>query len=170
MIHRIATVMGAIAALALTAAASAASASTLLFTYAETGPDPIDVSWNQLSDPTPIAYNFFTYTMVPVFNWKGDIGPFSSMTYDSVVFTDGGFYTPDGAISVYHLQLYGIPESSPRFAPNVWTGDNTADGLPFTLTITAVPEPGAWAIMLVGLGGLGAAMRVARRRGSALPA
>ena len=33
-----------------------------------------------------------------------------------------------------------------------------------SLTITAVPEPATWAMMLVGLGGLGAAMRSQRRK------
>jgi choice-of-anchor C domain-containing protein len=32
------------------------------------------------------------------------------------------------------------------------------------VSVTAVPEPATWAIMLVGFGGLGAAMRVSRRK------
>lgn len=158
--------LGVLCAVAF-ATAPPAGASTLRFSYAETGPQPIDVGWRQSSDPTPLDYNFDTYTTVPVFDWTGNIGPFTSITYDSVIFTNGGFYTPDGAILVSHLQLYGPPESSPHFAPNVWTGVNAADGLPFTLTITAVPEPAGWALMLIGFGGLGGALRLSRRRTSA---
>ena len=33
-----------------------------------------------------------------------------------------------------------------------------------TYTITTVPEPGSWALMLVGFGGLGAALRASRRK------
>ena len=32
------------------------------------------------------------------------------------------------------------------------------------VSVTAVPEPATWAVMLVGFGGLGAAMRVSRRK------
>ena len=35
-------------------------------------------------------------------------------------------------------------------------------------TLSAVPEPSAWAMMLVGFGGLGMALRGARRRATAI--
>lgn len=38
------------------------------------------------------------------------------------------------------------------------------------VSVQAVPEPGTWALMLVGFGLLGGAMRVARRRENGLPA
>lgn len=40
------------------------------------------------------------------------------------------------------------------------------------VSVTAVPEPATWAIMLIGFGGLGAAMRVSRRKqhAAAVPA
>ena len=43
-------------------------------------------------------------------------------------------------------------------------GDNSGSQ---TLSITAVPEPATWAMMLVGLGGLGVAMRARRRLAAA---
>jgi hypothetical protein len=46
----------------------------------------------------------------------------------------------------YYLQLY-----NGTFVPGNWS-------------LTEVPEPAAWALMLVGFAGLGAAMRAARRR------
>jgi hypothetical protein len=169
MIRRTGSVVGAIAALGLIASASAASASYLLFSYSETGPSAIDASWYQSPNPTPIAYNYDTYTTVPVFDWTGNVGPYTSITWISVVFESGGFVTPDGSISVFGQQYYGFPESDPSFAPGVWTGVNATDGLPFTLTITNsdIPEPSEWAMMLVGLGGVGAAMRLARRKAGA---
>jgi hypothetical protein len=160
------SVIGAICALALVVPVSAASASYLLFTYSETGPGAIDVSWDQSSNPRPIAYNYDTYATVPVLDWTGNVGPYTSITWISVVFENGGFITPDGSINVYGQQFYGFPESSPSFAPGLWTGVNATDGLPFTLTITNadIPEPSAWTMALVGLGGVGGAMRLERRR------
>lgn len=38
------------------------------------------------------------------------------------------------------------------------------DGGYFDVTVTAVPEPATWALMLLGFGGLGAALRAGRRR------
>jgi hypothetical protein len=39
-----------------------------------------------------------------------------------------------------------------------------------TLTLTEVPEPATWAMMLIGFGGLGAALRMNRRRTTAIAA
>jgi hypothetical protein len=36
-----------------------------------------------------------------------------------------------------------------------------------TVSLTAVPEPGAWSLMVLGFGGLGAAVRASRRRTAA---
>jgi hypothetical protein len=38
-----------------------------------------------------------------------------------------------------------------------------ADNLVFNAVVSDVPEPGAWALLLVGFGGLGAVMRTRRR-------
>jgi hypothetical protein len=43
-------------------------------------------------------------------------------------------------------------------------GDYTHDSTGLSLTITGVPEPTTWALMLVGFGGLGAALRMSRRK------
>jgi hypothetical protein len=37
----------------------------------------------------------------------------------------------------------------------------------FSAVFTAVPEPSTWAMMLVGIGGVGATMRMARRKANA---
>jgi len=161
--RRLFSVAAAIAALGLTAG-SAAGATSLLFTYVEAGPGAIDASWNQSSNPAAFAYDYFYYTAVPVFNWTGNVGPYGGMYYYSFgIYGNGGFSTPDGTINVYGGQYYGFPESNPYFVPGVWTGVNATDGLPFTLTAIAVPEPSEWAIMLLGLGGVGVGLRIARR-------
>ncbi|HEY5289395.1 MAG TPA: PEPxxWA-CTERM sorting domain-containing protein, partial [Caulobacteraceae bacterium] len=44
-------------------------------------------------------------------------------------------------------------------------GGNPAEGNELTaVSLTAVPEPAAWALMLAGFGGLGGALRMSRRR------
>jgi hypothetical protein len=42
------------------------------------------------------------------------------------------------------------------------------NGQPITLNISAVPEPGVWAMMLAGAGLMGASLRLSKRRSSAL--
>ena len=168
MVRGVGSIVGAIAALDLIASAATAGAPYLLFNYSETGPGAIDASWYQSSNPKPIAYNYDTYTDVPVLDWTGNVGPYTSIAWISTVFESGGFVTPDGSISVFGQQYYGFPESSPSFAPGVWTGTNATDNLPFALDITPsnIPEPSGWVMMVVGLGAVGAAMRLAPRRES----
>jgi hypothetical protein len=166
MIRVVGSFVGALAALGLIASASAAGATSLLFTYVETGPGAIDVSWDQSSNPKPIAYNYDIYTTVPVSNWTGNVGPDTAVTYYAAT-NNGGFSAANFAINVYGQQYYNLPESVPAFGPNVWTGVNATDGLPFTLTSIAVPEPAALAMVLAGLGAAGAAMRLARRKARA---
>ena len=66
--------------------------------------------------------------------------------------------------------LFTGPASNPTFNTGTFnlSGGFTAGPATLTITraaVTAVPEPGTWALMLVGFGGLGVAMR--RRRESA---
>jgi len=78
------------------------------------------------------------------------------------------FSTADDTFNLFtekhHRSVEIIAESTD---PNAWA----SLAKPVCLTITAVPEPATWAMMLVGFGGLGASLRTARRRrGAALAA
>lgn len=53
----------------------------------------------------------------------------------------------------------GSSPSSFNLQPGVYVGYSGT-----VLTLTAVPEPAAWALMLIGIGGLGAALRLSRSR------
>ncbi len=66
-------------------------------------------------------------------------------------------FTAPGAIST---DLYGVNDQG-QIVGFATEADGT--GYSFLLTPTAVPESPAWAMMLVGLGGLGAVLRGSRR-------
>jgi PEP-CTERM motif len=152
-------VMAATTIAALTCAATA-QAETLLFSYSEPG---LNFSFEQSSNPTPIAYQDDNYTQTPVTDWTGSVGPYTSIVWYS---TDqsGMFDTPDSVYDIVGAQVYSGSESNPTFTPGVYTAsDMNRDYLGGTLTITAVPEPASWALMLIGLGALGAALRTSRR-------
>ena len=53
------------------------------------------------------------------------------------------------------------------FSQISWTNPGYENWYGFTTGVAAVPEPATWAMMLVGFGGLGAAMRSSRRKQAA---
>ncbi len=66
---------------------------------------------------------------------------------------------PMGAIYVTEPQAYTRSEAAPQFAPGTFTG-TVVDGdvsAPSTLTLTAVPEPSTWVMLIAGFVGLSAA-------------
>jgi PEP-CTERM motif len=149
------------ASLAAAVLATGAHAGELLFSYTETGPGAIDFSFDQSSNPTPLADGLGFNTQVPVSNWTGNIGPYSSIVWFSLS-ANGMFDTPDGVFVVFGPQVYGGTEAAPTFAPGVFPGADQTTGLNGVLTVTAVPEPAGWALMLIGFGALGSVLR--RRR------
>lgn len=67
---------------------------------------------------------------------------------------------PSSATSFVGPVLFTGSTDAPKFLTGTFQfGDDGAD----TLTISAAPEPGAWALMILGLGGVGAALRGRRR-------
>lgn len=95
---------------------------------------------------------------------------FSSVTFEGVDFdveVNGWNETrflnlvPVNAGSTYELRLTGTAGAGAQFPPNAtYTGQITF------APNAAVPEPGTWALMILGFGGAGAMLRI--RRGTSL--
>nr|WP_314444622.1 PEPxxWA-CTERM sorting domain-containing protein [uncultured Sphingomonas sp.] len=82
-----------------------------------------------------------------------------------------GASQPSGTVNLSSLLInYSITGGTGRFlgATGAFTGLGTANTSTrpsiVTLTFSAVPEPGSWAMMLIGFGGVGLAMRRNRLR------
>ncbi|MGA8448145.1 MAG: PEP-CTERM sorting domain-containing protein [Roseiarcus sp.] len=138
-------------AAALAFAAGGAQATELVFTI--TGAGNI-ITFDLPQHPTPDSYTlgqFFTFTSV-------------DGTFDGTptVFDGATFWNPDQDTGDLHLDsfspyfgdiLYTGMESSPTFKTGSF---DIGDGeFSYTLTISAVPEPSTWGLMLLGFAGLG---------------
>ena len=161
--------LGAVAG-AVATIAGAASATTLDFSYSG-GSFIFEgfAGWTQSSDPTPLSYDTGADTTVAASG--GDLvliggffpiagGPISSVEFYSTA--NGGGFSDGSAISDFGLQIYSGTEAAPVFTPGSYQ-------LTFgTLTISDVPEPATWTMMILGVAGIGAALR--RRKAQPLEA
>jgi hypothetical protein len=130
------------------------------------------VGLNDSSDAYGVA-DFMTFSfdkpvasVGAVLNWVGSNAPVTIAAYsasgsllDMLTLSSGGanLQTPDA--------FYGFQEKTNDIASFVLTdGYVAAIGAINVGSVSAVPEPATWAVMLAGFGGVGAALRQARRR------
>lgn len=145
-------------------ASGAAGAATLDFAYHEDlGFFLIDASWTQPSLPSPIVALSGKFTDIAVsdgvygFGVPGflTMGSFSEVDFYNAASSGplgpGGFEA--GPVGDFGPQLFTGDETTPAFAPGTYS---LAFG---TLSVTSVPEPATWALMLIGFGGIGAMAR-----------
>jgi hypothetical protein len=65
-----------------------------------------------------------------------------------------------GAVSIVTTGITGADRMSFGYPPGAFSGDGLSD---YVLQLNFVPEPAAWALMLVGFGGVGGTIRRRRR-------
>ncbi len=152
-----------IAGIAAILCATAASAATLVFSYTTPDNDAAgSASWTQSSTPAVIADYPNIYTTVAVTGGTSVHPGSNSYAFSEVYFAaggaDGGFNILGGGISPSGPQIYTGFTSAPVFA----TGTYNLDG--GTLTVTGVPEPAAWTMILLGVAGVGGMLRAGRGR------
>jgi len=120
---------------------------TVTFSHAVT--NPVMAIWSLGSAPTPASFNFI-----------GDPS-FSVVAGGPTNQYGGGAITQTGE-DVFGAEGNGVIQFVGSFTSISWTNPTYEDYFAFTLG-EAIPEPGTWALMLLGLGGLGAAMRLCRQ-------
>jgi hypothetical protein len=150
------------------AAAPNAAATLLQFSYVETGSGAIHFTFDQDSNPTPLAFVSGNYTYVPVTNWTSNIGTASSIAWYNIS-AEGMFstLTPTSYV-VEGPQVYTGTEANPVFTTGVFDGVDKTNGLDGVLTITtaAVPAPliGHGLLAVLAVGGLLSGAKLFERR------
>jgi hypothetical protein len=132
------------------AAISAAAALALL---ASTAHAVTTIPLGTVSTPTTITGSG-TYTAGETLDFTFTIvAPLNYLFTDTITVLIGESEIPFTSSSTGEAGVY-----SETSGPIPFSGTYT-----YSLTTTDVPEPAAWALMLVGFGGLGAALRTRRR-------
>ena len=158
-------VPAAIAALAATILFGAASARAEVleatWTFSPAGTPVTVATWEQDLAPTPLASAPGVGTEIPISDFVDflGIGTLASITYYNNSSYPYIFSTvPLGGIHVTGPQAYTGSEAAPQFAPGTFTGTVVAGDVsaPSTLTLTAVPEPSTWVMLIAGFVGLSA--------------
>ena len=152
------------AALLAATIATPASADLLLFSYVGT-----------TDGRGPFSFNIDSSPMTLGFNEGGFVAAISNPTgqYDSLTTVDFYSSLDNGGILAYRgPQLFSGPTSSPSFLSGTFTLSQPSGNvdkfgvLTISAVNSAVPEPATWAMMLLGFGAMGVAMR--RRRQTVL--
>jgi hypothetical protein len=99
------------------------------------------------------------FPLVGVFGGPSLSTPWSIFVIGS---SDSGVVVPVGATTLY----LGLPDALGFNNPPGYYNDNTGS---FLVNITGVPEPATWAMMLLGIGMVGAGLRIARRKNGMMP-
>jgi len=123
---------------------------TITFSQAET--NPVIAIWSLGQGGINASYNFIN---APFTIEAG--GP--SNEYGGASITASGD-------TVFGSEGNGVIQFQGTFNSISWTNPTFENWYGFTVGVDAVPEPASWAMMLVGVGAIGAAMRRSRKVGA----
>ena len=142
--------------------ASAANAALYLFTL--TGNNTASFTLNSSPVPDSTDSSSFLIQNVPG-TLNGSPTTFANLDFVTSTF-GGGFVAGGTSINLVGDQLFTGTVTNPTFKLGTFT---LFDGAPFpnqySLSISAVPEPATWTLLLIGFGAIGLAVR--RRKPSA---
>jgi hypothetical protein len=160
------TLLARFASAAMLLIAASGSAHAALYNFKLTG--SFNASWQADSNPIPDVESadegFITWDVIGDF---GDVNEVDLTFYNAAL--GGGmeiydFWGGNGTLMLADgPQLYTGPESSPTLRLGTFQLTEFGGSGTYTLTVTAVPEPASVALMLGGLGLLGAAVRRAKK-------
>jgi PEP-CTERM motif len=165
------------ATLAATALLPVAAQASLL-SFDISGPLGYDATFNLDSNQVPTGTDVGNGLVAPYYANVVGVENNASKIFGYITFLPiaifGGLSAAtlpgDAGIIAFDLagdQIYSGTPSAPFFAPGVFAlTQYGADENKYTLTISAVPEPSTWAMMILGFAGIGA--MTYRRRKSAM--
>jgi hypothetical protein len=107
--------------------------------------------------PVTPGYYWIAFEVGPTDNLAGGFMTTNSPKKLVTELGNGTSWTPDGKVAL-GVRIFRPPDAHPKVVADV-SDFRSSGALP-----SAVPEPAAWSLMLVGLGGLGAALRSRRHK------
>jgi hypothetical protein len=122
-----------------------------------------------LTDAYTPGTDITTATFVS-FDWTSSDLTFDLTSANSPTFVGG--LNADGTLSSASLQIHPTIGLANEFVviPNQWIAGNNVlanEDIGYTFSFTevsgAVPEPATWALMLIGIGGIGVSLRIGRK-------
>lgn len=170
--HRVALALMGAAALTFGSAANASvtvNSSTMTYTAATVG-STTTIGYEDVTLSTPTFTESLTFT-----NTLAGLYAITLTTSSAAVdFTSAILNGPGGSMNALtNVNGNGVNEffalnpttlAAGQYTLNILGNNSSVGSLGGSITISAVPEPGTWALMLIGFGGIGFAMRRGRKQ------